>query len=283
MSVPMISVSLQMPASELATLLALASKSGVKVEHSSAPAAAATAKKAKKEKDPDAPKKEPNAWIKFCQHVRATLVEAGHKPGFEAQQFCSMIKAALPLLPANEKGKQEPDYSSVKDEDIVAGYAKWTPPAESKAAVARSKASSAAGSPADETPAAPAAPAAPAEKKLRKPQSEETKKAAAAKRAATKARKAAEAVAAAGTEAAAPKPKAAKAPAVAVASEDEEDEEDEEGSDISNFAPVIIKGKPYVRNFRGDVLTEEYDWVGRWNEATKTIDTKFPKPADLDE
>jgi hypothetical protein len=222
--------------------------------------------------------------------VRATLVGAGHKPGFEAQQFCSMIKAALPLLPANEKGKQEPDYSSVKDEDIVEGYAKWTPPAESKAAVARSsKASSAAGSPADETPAAPAAPAAPAEKKPRKPQSEETKKAAAAKRAATKARKAAEAVAAAGTEAAAPKPKAAKAPAVAVAAKAPavavagEDEEDEEGSDISNFAPVIIKGKPYVRNLRGDVLTEEYDWVGRWNEATKTIDTKFPKPADLDE
>ena len=45
----------------------------------------------------------------------------------------------------------------------------------------------------------------------------------------------------------------------------------------------MINKKPYIRNCRGDVMTEDYDWVGRYNETTKTIDTKFPKPADLDE
>jgi len=53
--------------------------------------------------------------------------------------------------------------------------------------------------------------------------------------------------------------------------------------DITEFAPFIYKGKSYLRNCRGDLLTEDYEWVGRYNEATKTIDTKFPKPRNLQE
>jgi hypothetical protein len=125
------------------------------------------------------------------------------------------------------------------------------------------------------------APAA-AEKKPRKPQSEETKAAAAAKRAATKAAKAA-----AGSETATvvppkptgPKPVSAAVPKPVAAAPPAEEEE----GDITEFAPTIIKGKPYIRNCRGDVMTEEYEWVGRYSEKTKTIDTKFPKPADLEE
>ena len=253
--------------------------------HSSVPMlAAASSKKAKKEKkqkDPNAPKKEPNAWVNFTQHVRSVLLAAGCElKGFVGQQYCSVLKAKLPLLDANEKGKQEPDYSAVDDEEIVSGFKSWTPPEQSKAAVAKSsKPSSAEPSPvAAPVPAAPAA----AEKKARKPQSEETKAAAAVKRAATKAAKAAGVDAVVPPKPTGPKPATAAVPKP-VAAAAPSPAEDEDDGDITEFEPTIIKGKPYLRNSRGDVMTEEYDWVGRYNEATKAIDTKFPKPADLDE
>lgn len=246
-------------------------------------AVAASGKKAKKEKklkDPNAPKKEPNAWVNFTQHVRSVLLAAGCElKGFVGQQYCSVLKAKLPLLDANEKGKQEPDYSAVSDEDIVSGFKSWTPPEQSKAAVERSsKPSSAEVSPvAVSVPVAPAA----AEKKARKPQSEETKAAAAAKRAATKAAKAAGGVAVVPPKPTGPKPSTAAVPKPVAAAAPSPAEEEE--GDITEFAPTIIKGKPYIRNSRGDVMTEEYEWVGRYSEKTKTIDTKFPKPADLEE
>ena len=245
-------------------------------------AVAASGKKAKKEKklkDPNAPKKEPNAWVNFTQHVRSVLLAAGCElKGFVGQQYCSVLKAKLPLLDANEKGKQEPDYSAVSDEDIVSGFKSWTPPEQSKAAVERSsKPSSAEVSPvAVSVPVAPAA----AEKKTRKPQSEETKAAAAAKRAATKAAKAAGGVAVVPPKPTGPKPASAAVPKPVAAAAPSPAEEE---GDITEFAPTIIKGKPYIRNSRGDVMTEEYEWVGRYSEKTKTIDTKFPKPADLEE
>ena len=245
-------------------------------------AVAASGKKAKKEKklkDPNAPKKEPNAWVNFTQHVRSVLLAAGCElKGFVGQQYCSVLKAKLPLLDANKKGKQEPDYSAVSDEDIVSGFKSWTPPEQSKAAVERSsKPPSAEVSPvAVSVPVAPAA----AEKKARKPQSEETKAAAAAKRAATKAAKAAGGVAVVPPKPTGPKPASAAVPKPVAAAAPSPAEEE---GDITEFAPTIIKGKPYIRNSRGDVMTEEYEWVGRYSEKTKTIDTKFPKPADLEE
>lgn len=275
-----------MTRADLETLVQSAVQAALSNSSFQLPAAvAASGKKAKKEKkvkDPLAPKKDPNAWVTFTQHVRSVLLAAGCElKGFVGQQYCSVLKAKLPLLAANEKGKQEPDYSAIADEDIVSGFKSWTPPEQSKAAAERaSKPSSAEASPV----AAPAAPAAPsAEKKARKPQSEETKAAAALKRAATKAAKAAEAGVTAAVvppkpigpkpaTAAAPKPVAAAPPAAA-----------EEDEDVTAFSPTIIKGKPYIRNCRGDVMTEEYEWVGRYNDATKTLDTKFPQPDDLSE
>ena len=240
------------------------------------------AKKEKKVKDPNAPKKDPNAWVNFTQQVRSVLLAAGCElKGFVGQQYCSVLKAKLPLLEKNEKGKQEPDYSAISDEDIVEGFKSWTPPEQSKASVAKaSKASSVASSvpSAEASPvvapvAAPPSTPAVVEKKKRAPQSEETKAAAAAKRAATKAAKAATAGVPASAAVVPPKPSGPKPVAAPV----------EEEGDITEFAPTVINKKPYIRNCRGDVMTEDYDWVGRYNETTKTIDTKFPKPADLDE
>ncbi len=276
----MITLSFQLSAAELPAFMAQLAKSGTKVEvNSTAASDGKKAKKPKKEKDPNAPKKEANAWVLFTQHVRGVLLAGGCElKGFVGQQYCSVLKAKLPLLDANEKGKQEPDYSAISDEDILDGFQSWTPPEQSKAAAERSsKASSDAGSVASASETeAPVAPAAPAEKKARKPQSDETKAKAAEKRAATKAAKAAggEVIPArpAGPKpatAAVPKPVAATPPAV------------EQENDVTEFAATIIKGKPYLRNCRGDLMTEEYEWVGRYNEKTKLIDTKFPQPEDL--
>ena len=52
-------------------------------------------------------------------------------------------------------------------------------------------------------------------------------------------------------------------------------------SDPTVFAPFSHKGVQYLRNARGDLLTPAYDWVGRWDG--KAIDTKFAKPADLED
>jgi hypothetical protein len=92
-------------------------------------------------------------------------------------------------------------------------------------------------------------------KKTRKPMSEETKKAAAAKRAATKAKKAA---------------------AAAAGATDAESVADE----ITDFSPFEYKDKNFVKNARGDVMTESLEWVGHWDG--KKLDKKAPKPADLE-
>jgi hypothetical protein len=46
---------------------------------------------------------------------------------------------------------------------------------------------------------------------------------------------------------------------------------------------VKIGGVSYLRNCRGDILSEDYDWVGRYDDKTKKIDRGFKKPADLEE
>ena len=52
-------------------------------------------------------------------------------------------------------------------------------------------------------------------------------------------------------------------------------------ADPTIFAEFTHKGVKYLRNMRGDLLTTEYDWVGRFDG--KNINTQFPKPADLEE
>jgi len=72
--------------------------------------------------------------------------------------------------------------------------------------------------------------------------------------------------------------KAAPAPAPATAPAPSPPAEDH-----TVFAPFTHKGVKYLRNMRGDLLTPEYEWVGRYDSAKKSIDTAFPKPADLDD
>ena len=146
------------------------------------------------------------------------------------------------------------DYSAWTPELVLAEHGSWQKPEKKSASPSL---------PALVPLAAPLAVAAVAvaeaepAKKARKPQSEETKKAAAEKRAATKAKKAA---------AAAPLP----ASPVALAEEIE-------------FSTWTYKGTPYLKNENGDVLSEDYEWVGRYVEKTNTIDRSVAKPAYLEE
>jgi len=119
-----------------------------------------------------------------------------------------------------------------------------------------------------------------AEKKPRKPQSEETKAAAALKRAANKAAKAAAPPAAVGgggsvaAPAAIPPPPIGKPkmvisrPPVAA----------KKTVDLS-FYPWEHKGVDYYTNDRSDVVSTEFDWVGRFDG--KEIDETVEAPEDL--
>ena len=52
--------------------------------------------------------------------------------------------------------------------------------------------------------------------------------------------------------------------------------------DPTVFAEFTHAGVKYLRNMRGDLVEPvTFDWVGRFDCKTKTIDTKFPQPADL--
>jgi len=52
-------------------------------------------------------------------------------------------------------------------------------------------------------------------------------------------------------------------------------------TDLQPFTPPnMAKG---LMNYRGDLFTEDYDWIGRYNFETKKVDRSFPKPKDLEE
>ena len=211
------------------------------------------------------------------------IAAAGDKP---AEPVVAAPAAAAPAAaapadaPAAAEEKPKKVLSKEQKEKMAAGRAAAKAKKEAAAAAAPSAAAAAAPSAADAVPVADAVPAPEADgnasdtssqkrrgpKKLSEMSPEE--RAAHDKKVAE--RKLAKAAAPAA--AAVPLP-ASPAPVAAAA--------DENGPTV--FAPFTHKGVSYLRNMRGDLLTEEYEWVGRYNSATKTIDTKFAKPVDLED
>ena len=95
------------------------------------------AKRTKKERDPDAPKGEPNAWIKFTSRVNVLLNENDAKlPGAEQKQFCSLLKdnllAELKKLDDTKKMLTEDDYASIDSEMILTERKSWVKPETGK-------------------------------------------------------------------------------------------------------------------------------------------------------
>lgn len=99
------------------------------------PVKKAPKKAPKKERDPDAPKKEPNSWIKFTTRVNEVLNENEAKlPGAEQKQFCSSLADGL----REELGKDKKDkltaedYESISAETILSKRETWVKPTETK-------------------------------------------------------------------------------------------------------------------------------------------------------
>jgi hypothetical protein len=249
-----------------------------------APAEAPAApKKAKKEKEPGAPKKEPNAWILFTTRVRsvlAPLAEEGKKLSPKAvTQTASVLKEAGLM-------------GSATDEQIVSAYQTWllNPPAVSKQEKAgknkrakgaddSSSSSSSSGtakklafdaeSEAESEAPSVAAGGSDAPKKRRGPKkltemTEEERAAHDAKKAAKKAAKAA-----GGGGAAAAPPALPPSPKMAAA-------------DPMEFEPFVWKKLNLLKNARGDVLDEEFAWFGHWDEKSGKMDVAAAQPEDLE-
>ena len=230
-------------------------------------------------------KKEGSSWAKFSAGRVGALIRAAEAETPKEQK--TRVDVVLQFASALKSKKA---YDEWTDEDIMAEWDSFEPPAVSKKELERqSKAST--GSAAEAEPVADEEGAGAAAKKARKPMSEEAKAAKAAKAAATKAAKKAAAAAApppaeaeeaeeetpadsppvAAEEAPAPAPKAKKAFAPKPSKKKEVD---------LALDPWSHDGTEYLKNERGDVLTVDGEWVGLWDG--KAINRDAPEPADFE-
>jgi len=233
------------------------------VSAASSSAAPAKAKRVKKERDPDAPKKEPNDWIKFTSRVRSVLagqVEDGKKMHPKAvTQTASKLKDASLM-------------ASATDEQIVAAYRDWlaNPPAVSKMVAegrdkkSKKSVSDGASSVASNSTAPNAAAVTEKKKGGRKKLTDMT----AEERAAHDAKKAAK--------------KAAKSAPSEPVTEPAAKSDADDAADVMDFEPFTWKKMSLLKNARGDVLTEDMEWFGHWDSKTDKVDTSAEQPSDLD-
>jgi hypothetical protein len=258
-------------------------------------------KKEKKPVDPNAPPKEkrpPNSWILFSMRVEK-LVRAAEELAGKTTKEQRMHTVVIKQFAASLKSTKP--YDDWADDEITEAMTTWTPPEVSKMSAAKAEKALGVGAPASsdsasvasdasDAPAVADASGAPTPaSKPKRVMSDEAKASMAAKRAATIAAKkalgGADAVAdaAGGTTAAdapAPavkkvtvKPKKAAATGTAPPPTDKK-------VDLS-FFEWTHDGKEYYTNDRGDVVTTDFEWVGRFDG--KTIDENAAEPADLSE
>jgi len=240
-----------------------------------------TPKKARKAKDPSAPKREPNVWIKFSSRVGLLLKTTAHKgPATIAKQFASHLKDIKP-------------YDDWTDAEILHDFSSWSSHAKGTSAAAAEPEAEEADASEDGFASAQSETEAPAPAAAPAPVPEQKKKQTKAAKAAAAINTAIPAVvayvpppvakappstaetlltnallAAAPPAPAAFKPKAVKSKAAAPTYTTEQ---------LSNFSEFEHNGQTYGRNERGDLVDTESNFVGRWNG--KAIET-IPEPAD---
>ncbi|NBV34290.1 MAG: hypothetical protein EBR81_11030 [Proteobacteria bacterium] len=196
--------------------------------------------KPKKEKDPNAPPKEANVWIKFTQRVSALLKAANIDTGVAtvSKQFASSLKDQKP-------------YGDWTDAEIVAAWPTWTPPTESKMEAKRKLSAGESG----------------AEESDKEPEKESEKKASKPRQQKAKATKAEEPAEPAAKEAKAEKPAKAVKPAKKSYTLEQ----------LQDFGELEHEGVEYGANARGDVVNTDGAYVGHWDGKKLT---KGDKPAD---
>ena len=267
-------------ASALAAYLAVPSEAPPSTPPKAQPSAPAeppaAPKRAKKERDPGAPKKEPNAWIKFTSRVRSVLASLAPEDKKLHPKAVTQTASAL---------KDAGLMDTASDEQIRAAYAEWqaNPPPVSKMVVKgndaasrrarkdkQSKSSDASSATSAESSVAKSlveALDAVAPKKHRGPKkltemTPEELEAHNAKKAARKAAKKGTA-----TPPLPPSPKLEAAPAPEV-------------DPLMDFEPFVWKKMDLFKNARGDVFTDSFEWFGRF--VNGKMDTTAPQPEDLD-
>lgn len=105
--------------SQVSSLQGLISSKPLSAEPAEKPVKSKRVKKEKKERDPDAEPRAPTEWLIFTNRVRALLLANGTdkaETGRPLLGFCSDLK------------KENAEFSSWQDGDILARYADWTPP-----------------------------------------------------------------------------------------------------------------------------------------------------------
>ena len=199
----------------------------------SEPSAPVKAKRAKKERDPTAPKKEANNWIKFTMRVNEIL-KAHVVPiaGSEQKQFCALLRDNR----MKELGYTEPkmfkaeDYDSIGEDAVLTSRKTWVKPEMGKWAATHPDGSRKSSTASETKEAA----------------TEATKDAEAPKK---KRGRPAKKVAA--EEAKAP------APAVVVPSEEAGGSDDEEEEVIDDVTLVTINGKEYYKSEFNDLFDSD--------------------------
>jgi len=263
------------------------------------------ASKGKKEKDPNAPKREANDYIKFTVRVGElfkTTIAAAKAAGDDERikqlicpatinkQFCSFLKDQR-SMEVEKDGKKVtvPNYAAWEDTEIIEAFESWTPPLQSKMELAKkAKDASADVSEASvaESDSAPSGEPK-KERKKREPMSDEAKATMAAKRAATvAAKKVAEPAPVpvpVPAPALAPTPVPVPVPAVAKKSPAKKITKTYTIEELKKFSSLSIEGEDYGVNTRGDVMDNNCDFVGVYNVFTKKINRDAPKPENWDE
>ena len=225
----------------------------------------AKGKKSKKsESDDDKPKRVLNegikAWHVFLKRVRVLMkdMDMGFSVPTEITQFCSALKA------------KNGDYKSWSTEEILAERENWEKPEKSKQLVKKeSKENSAASSVAAPSKKQKALPVSDAEEDESEdepePEPEPVKKVAEVKEV---------------KKAGRPKKIATETPKAEVKKAGRPKKAKEEEVDYKGGIEAFKhKGKTYTKTERHDVVDEDNGvYIGRWNEETNEIDTKFPEP-----
>lgn len=245
---------------------------------------ATPAKKAKKMKDPEAPKKEANVWIKFTMRVgnllKAACADASEEdkehfkgPATMVKQFCTVLK-------------QQKPYEAWADSEVLEAFESWERPPiapRTKKTPASSAVPSAAASDAGSV-AGDSDSSAKKERKKAAPKSDEEKAAINAKRAATLAAKK---IAAAETKVDAviseitelvSEPVAAPAAKTAFKAKKPSYTMDQ----LRDFNAMTIGDEELGVNARGDVIDSDLKYAGAYDATTKTVKRDAAKPADWD-
>jgi hypothetical protein len=211
--------------------------------------------KTKKAKDPSAEPKAPNVWIQFTQRVGPLIKEAlGKAPATVGKQFCSFLK-------------EQKAYDQWTDEEIIAAFADWERPEQSKMAAKKAETASESGSVVKE-------------RKKREPMTEEAK---ALRKEKMAAKKAAGSSASSAEEASEAEAKPEEAPAVAVAVAVAAPAAAPAAAapkkvvakktvtktytieQLTDFEEFGYDGQSYGRNIRGDVVNAEGEFAGHWD------------------